>query len=155
MAAARRCSRQSQGLTRQDRSWEVDPWPQRSAPLIAFRSDDTGTGQVDASPVDASTGSRTTQHGQFGRRARLSTLGVGSSVAGGSDHMVWLVSRRDAKEFEPLPVLLVIGAAVFVAAAFVFFRSGDLLTGAVFLAAAIGFLLVGALLWIWLSRRGG
>jgi membrane associated rhomboid family serine protease len=67
--------------------------------------------------------------------------------------MVMRVSRRDPDEFEPLPVVLVIAAAAFAAAAFVFFRSGDLLTGAVFVAAAISCLLVGALLWIWLSRR--
>jgi hypothetical protein len=73
--------------------------------------------------------------------------------AGGSDRMVWRVSRRDTKEFEPLPVVLVIGAAVFVAAAFTYFRSGDPLTGGLFIGLAIGSLLVGALLWVWLSRR--
>jgi len=67
--------------------------------------------------------------------------------------MVLRVSRREVDEFEPLPVVLVVAAGVFAAAAFVFFRSGDLLTGAVFVAAAIGCVLVGALLWIWLSRR--
>jgi preprotein translocase subunit SecY len=69
--------------------------------------------------------------------------------------MVWRVSRRDTKKFEPLPVVLVIGAAVFVAAAFAYFPSGHPLTGAVFIAVAIGFLFVGALLWIWLDHRDG
>ena len=63
------------------------------------------------------------------------------------------VSRRDTKDFEPLPAILVVAAAVFVAAAFAFFHSGDRLTGAVFVAVAIGFLVVGALLWVWLNRR--
>jgi hypothetical protein len=69
--------------------------------------------------------------------------------------MVSRVSRRENKEFEPLPVIQLFGAATFAVAAFVYFRSGDLLTGAVFLAVAIGFLVSGALLWIWLSRREG
>jgi hypothetical protein len=47
--------------------------------------------------------------------------------------MVSRVSRRDTKEFEPLPVILMFGAATFAVAAFVYFRSADLLTGAVFL----------------------
>jgi len=67
--------------------------------------------------------------------------------------MVWRVSGRDTEEFEPLRVILAVVAAAFVAAGFVFFRSGYPLRGTLFSALAFGFLLVGALLWIRLSRR--